>query len=160
MDYTKMFSAPRIMVTVVGGLLLAGIIYTQFIMPSPDPEYLKVLQTGRFAIGHARGTNDKGRMKYQFEANGKMLEHDWALKEHKRVTGRWGRGFLSAPGLEGVYLVIYDSINPDGLSILRCDCPIGDSIDFRYYVQKFEQLRKEGRIQMKHTLDELITDGF
>ena len=86
MDYTKMFSAPRIMVTVVGGLLLAGIIYTEFIMPSPDPEYLKVLQTGRFAIGHARGTNDKGRMKYQFEANGKMLEHDWALKEHKRVT--------------------------------------------------------------------------
>lgn len=48
MDYTKMFDAPRIMVTVVGGLLLAAFIYTQFIMimPSPDPEYLKVLQTG------------------------------------------------------------------------------------------------------------------
>lgn len=60
MDYTKMFSAPRIMVTVVGGLLLAGIIYTEFIMPSPDPEYLKVLQTGGLlsATRVARTTKD------------------------------------------------------------------------------------------------------
>ena len=44
------------------------------------------------------------------------------------------------------------------MSVLRIDCPIRDSADFRRYVQEFEQLRKEGRIKLRATLNQMISE--
>lgn len=126
--------------------------------PSPDPEYLRVLQTGQFTIGHARIiTNRQAPVLYRFEADGKSYKDNWGAVLNERVAGRRWLGFLLEPGKQQDFLVIYNPADPEHWNVLRCDCPINDSVDFRYYVQRFEKLRQEGRIELRKLLTEMIS---
>lgn len=159
MNYSRTHKIGLIFSWVIIAITFATIIYAEFIMPSPDPEYLELIQTGKFAIGHARGTSQWKIMRYEFEADGQMYKCSWGIVQNQRIIGgnAPARDFLKR-GEKKDYLTIYDPSEPQKMSVLRIDCPIRDSADFRRYVQEFEQLRKEGRIKLRATLNQMISE--
>lgn len=125
----------------VVAIFVYALVYALF-APSPNPEYLRILQTGRFAIGHAKKTTSRqSPLLYRFEVDGKPYKDNWGAGLNERVTGRLRPDFFLEPGDLQDFLVIYDPADPEHMNVLRCDCPINDSVDFRYYVQRFEKLR-------------------
>lgn len=132
------------------------VIYIKYVVISPShPKYQGIMQTGRFAIGQGQGSDDRRLMQYRFEADGRRYTGNWTKDDNEWMTGRKSTGFLSEPGDLQDFLVIYDPDDPKR-SLLRCDCPIGDSIDFRYYVQNFEKLRLQGHIELKKSMTEMM----
>lgn len=135
------------------------VLYIKYVVFAPsNPEYLGIVQTGRFTVGQGCGTEDKRMMQYEFEVDGKQYRCNWSPDDNKWMTGPKPIGFLSAPGDRQSFLVIYDPADPGRRSLLRGDCPIGDSVDFCHYVRTFEWLRREGHIKLKASMTQMMVE--
>lgn len=116
------------------------------------------MQTGEFAIGAVRNskTNPK-QLPYSYQFNGKKYSGLWSSVWNKYTLGKsYNYLWLWDSDEAGDFLVIYDPADPKGKTMIRLDCPIKDSADFRRYVQTITEMRAKGEA----TIGKLIPGGI
>lgn len=118
-----------------------------------------IMQTGEFAIGAVRvsRTAKSKFLPYSFYVGSKRIPVTWHQSSNKYLLGRtYTYLWIFDRDDAGDFLVIYDPADPKGNSLVRLDCPIKDSSDFRRYVKTITEMREKGEA----TIGTLIPGGI
>lgn len=122
-------------------------------------ELTDIMQTGQFAIGEVRVSPvAAGKfLPYSFCVGDKRIPASWQQPSNKYLLGKsYLYLWIHDRKNDGDFLVIYDPDDPKGKSLVRLDCPIKDSADFRRYVQTITEMRAKGEA----TIGKLIPGGI
>lgn len=121
-------------------------------------ELTNIMQTGQFSIGEVRVSRvAAGKfLPYSFYIGDEQIASTWYKASNKYLLGKsfiylW----LHDSNEDGDFLVIYDPADPKGKSLVRLDCPIKDSSDFRRYVKTITEMREKDEA----TIGKLISGG-
>lgn len=149
-------------VLIVGGIILVfGLLiwYSNIVEKQGASQLSALMQSGEFAIGEVRVSRvAAGKfLPYSFYSGGERIASTWYKPSNKYLLGKsfiylW----LHDSNKDGNFLVIYDPADPKDKSLVRLDCPIKDSSDFRRYVQTITDMRAKGEA----TIGNLIPGGI